>query len=302
MKTDEIRKKFINFFKSSPRSHAEIKPSSLVLKDDSTTLFTSSGMQQLVPYLTGKPHPKGKRLVNSQPCFRAVDIEEVGDTKHTTFFEMLGNWSLGDYFKEEQLAWFWEFLIKELRLPEEKLYVSVFKGTKGVPKDEESQKIWKKIGVSREKIFYYGVKENWWSKSGTPDEMPPGEIGGPDSEVFFEFTQVKHDPKFGKKCHPNCECGRFLEIGNSVFIQYKKKQDGSLEELPQKNVDFGGGLERIAAAVNGNPDVFQIDIYKPVIKTIEKEFQVPYGESEEKDRSIRIIADHLRAFLLKAHG
>ncbi|MEJ2441610.1 MAG: alanine--tRNA ligase-related protein [Patescibacteria group bacterium] len=160
---------------------------------------------------------------------------------------------------------------------------------------EESAKIWKEIGVPEERIHFYGVKENWWSRSGTPEKMPVGEIGGPDSEVFFEFTQVKHNPKFGKECHPNCECGRFLEIGNSVFIQYIKEKDGSLKELPQKNVDFGGGLERMVAAVNNNPDIFQIDVFKPVIETISKETGIEYGKDEKTDRNFRIIADHFRA-------
>jgi alanyl-tRNA synthetase len=295
MTSDEIRRKYINFFKSTPKSHKEISSAPLVPPDDPTTLFTSSGMQQLIPYLTGEPHPEGKRLVNSQPCLRLEDIDEVGDSCHTTFFEMLGNWSLGDYFKKEQLVWFWEFLTKELKLPEEKLWVSVFEGTKEVPKDEESAKIWEKIGVPKEQIHFYGVKENWWSRSGPPDKMPVGEIGGPDSEVFFEFTQVKHNPKYGKKCHPNCGCGRFLEIGNSVFIQYIKKEDGSLKELPKKNVDFGGGLERMTAAVNNDPDIFQIDLFKPTIEVIEKETGIKYGADKKQDRSFRIIADHFRA-------
>ena len=295
MTSDEIRRKYINFFKSAPKSHKEISSAPLVPPDDPTTLFTSSGMQQLIPYLTGEPHPEGKRLVNSQPCLRLEDMDEVGDSCHTTFFEMLGNWSLGDYFKKEQLVWFWEFLTKELKLPEEKLWVSVFEGTKEVPKDEESTKIWEKIGVPKERIHFYGVKENWWSRSGPPDKMPVGEIGGPDSEVFFEFIQTKHNPKYGKKCHPNCGCGRFLEIGNSVFIEYIKKKDGSLKELPQKNVDFGGGLERMTAAVNNDPDIFQIDLFKPTIEVIEKETGIKYGTDKKQDRSFRIIADHFRA-------
>jgi alanyl-tRNA synthetase len=295
MTSDEIRRKFLDFFKSGPRNHREISPAPLVPPDDPTTLFTSSGMQQLIPYLTGESHAEGKRLVNSQPCLRLEDIDEVGDNRHTTFFEMLGNWSLGDYFKKEQLNWFWEFLTKELNLPKERLWVSVFEGTKGVPKDEKTAEIWKKIGVPEEKIHFYGVKGNWWSRSGTPDKMPVGEIGGPDSEVFFEFTQVKHDPKFGKECHPNCGCGRFLEIGNSVFIQYVKEKDGSLKELPQRNVDFGGGLERMVAATNNNPDIFQIDVFKPVIEAINKETGIEYGKDGKTDRSFRIIADHFRA-------
>ena len=290
MTSDEIREKFIEFFEK--QGHVQIRPSPLVLEDDPTTLFTSSGMQPLVPYLMGKSHPKGKRLVDSQPCFRTVDIEEVGNTRHLTFFEMLGNWSLGDYFKEEQLTWFWQFLTEELKLSKERLYVAVFKGTEDIPKDEESARIWQRLGVPEKRIFYYGVKENWWSRSGTPDKMPAGEIGGPDSEVFYEFTQVKHNPKYGEKCHPNCECGRFSEIGNSVFIQYKKKEDGSLEELPQKNVDFGGGLERLTAAANDNPDVFQIDLFKQIIKRIEEISGKSYKENEE---SMRVITDHTRA-------
>jgi len=222
-------------------------------------------------------------------------MDEVGDNRHTTFFEMLGNWSLGNYFKEEQLSWFWEFLTKELDLSKEKLWVSVFEGTKDVPKDEESAKIWEKIGVPKERIHFYGVKENWWSRSGPPDKMPVGEIGGPDSEVFFEFTQIEHDPKYGKECHPNCGCGRFMEIGNSVFIEYIKKTDGQLEELPHKNVDFGGGLERMTAAANNNPDIFQIESLKKIISVIEKETGLKYGTSAKQDRSFRIIADHFRA-------
>lgn len=290
MTSNQIREKYIKFFEE--RGHKKIDPAPLVLKDDPTTLFISAGMQPLVPFLKGKSHPKGKRLVNSQPSIRTQDIEEVGDNRHTTFFEMLGNWSLGDYFKKEQLNWCWEFFTKELGLPKERLWVSVFKGTKEVPKDEESFKIWKEIGVPEKKIHHYGVKENWWSMVGTPDKMPPGEIGGPDSEVFFEFTQVKHDPKFGKDCHPNCECGRFLEIGNSVFIQYEVQEDGSLKELPQKSVDFGGGLERLVSATNNNPDIFEIDVFRPVIKKIEEVSEKTYKGNE---KSMRIIADHMRA-------
>jgi alanyl-tRNA synthetase len=291
MTTDEIRQRYLDFFKQSPRNHKEIKPSPLVLSGDTTTLFTSAGMQKLIPYLMGKPHPRGKRLVDSQPSLRTQDIEEVGDNRHQTIFEMLGNWSLGDYFKEEQLAWFWEFLTKELSLPKEKLWVSVFEGNDIVPKDTVSYEIWKKLGVPEERIFYYGAKENWWSRSGTPEQMPQGEIGGPDSEVFFEFSEVKHDPKFGKECHPNCQCGRFIEIGNSVFIQYIKQEDGSLDELPQKNVDFGGGLERISAAVNNKPDVFEIDIFSGVKRILDETSKEP----KQSEISKRIIMDHIKA-------
>ena len=297
MSSDEIREKYLKFFEE--RGHARIEPSPLVLEKDPTTLFTSAGMQPLVPYLKGEPHPKGKRLVDIQPSFRTVDIDEVGDNRHLTFFEMLGNWSLGDYFKKDQLEWCLEFFVKELGLAKDKLWVSVFEGTKEVPKDTESAEVWKSLGIPEDRIFYYGVKENWWSRSGPPESMPPREIGGPDSEVFFEFD-IPHDPKFGEKCHPNCNCGRFIEIGNSVFIEYQKNEDRTLTELPQKNVDFGGGLERIAAAVNRTPDIFQTDIFKPTITKLEEETKNKYGETEEKDRRFRIIADHLRAAVAMA--
>lgn len=295
MKLSEVRQKYLKFFTSANRNHKEISPAPLVLENDPTTLFTSSGMQPLVPYLIGESHPEGKRLVNSQPSIRLQDIEEVGDNRHTTYFEMLGNWSLGDYFKSEQLAWIWEFLTSSdwLNLPKEKLWVSVFEGNDKVARDEDSAEIWKSLGIPEERIFYYSAKKNWWSRSGTPDEMPEGEIGGPDSEIFFEFTGVEHDPEFGEKCHPNCDCGRFLEIGNSVFIQYKKTENG-LEELPQKNVDFGGGLERLTAATNNNPDIFYIDVFKNIIEKLEENTGQKYTSSKTS-RAMRIIADHMRA-------
>lgn len=283
MDSNQIRSAYLKFFKD--KGHAIILPAPLVPANDPTTLFTSSGMQQLVPYLKGEPHPMGKRLVDCQPCFRSEDIDEVGDNRHTTFFEMLGNWSLGDYFKAEQLNWFWEFLTKVLKLDKDRLYVTVFEGGNGVPKDEESYAVWKKIGLPESHIFYYPAEKNWWSRSGTPDKMPPGEIGGPDSEVFYEFTEVKHRQKFGAKCHPNCDCGRFMEIGNSVFMEYEKQADGSFKPLPKKNVDFGGGLERLAAASQNTPDIFQIDIFQPLMQAI----------NTKSLTDCRLIADHLRA-------
>ena len=292
MTTKEIRQKFLDFYKK--RGHIEITPSPLIIDSDPTTLFTSSGMQPLVPYLKGEKHPQGVRLVDSQPSLRLQDLEEVGDNRHTTFFEMLGNWSLGDYFKEQQLPWVWEFFTKELGLDPKRLYVSVFDGNEQVAKDTESYKIWLKIGVPKDHIFFYDAKKNWWSRAGEPAKMPVGEIGGPDSEVFYEFD-VPHNPDFGKFCHPNCDCGKFLEIGNSVFMQFKKVSEVGLEELPNKNVDFGGGLERISAAVNDNPDVFRIDMFAEIIKKIETEVGINYGSDARKDRSFRIIADHLRA-------
>jgi len=290
--TKEIREKYLKFFRK--RGHKEIAASPLVLENDPTTLFTSAGMQPLIPYLKGKKHPKGQRLVDSQPSIRMQDFEEVGDNRHTTFFEMLGNWSLGDYFKKDQLAWCLEFFVKDLGLPKDKLYVTLFEGTKEVPKDLESFEIWRKLGIPDSRIFFYSEKKNWWSNSGTPDEMLLGDIGGPDSEIFFEFD-IPHDLKYGKECHPNCECGKFLEIGNSVFIQYTKETNGTLTELPQKNVDFGGGLERLVAAVNGDPDIFKIDVFQNIISLLEREVGINYGADRQKDKSFRIIADHLRS-------
>ena len=285
MVSKDIREKYIKFFVS--RGHRQISPAKLVPENDPTTLFTSSGMQGLIPYLLGQEHPEGKRLVNSQPCFRAEDIAEVGDGRHTTFFEMLGNWSLGDYFKKEQLPWIWEFFTKELGLPKAKLYVTVFEGNNDVSKDLESFEIWEDLGVTDDHIFFYGVENNWWSRCGPPDKMPVGEIGGPDAEVFFEFTHQKHD-----KCHPNCNCGRFLEIGNSVFIQYQKQKDGSLKELAQKNVDFGAGLERLTAAASNTPDVFQTDLYLPIIQKIAEIAGKKYSDHPGE---MQTIADHLKA-------
>lgn len=290
MTINEIREKYLKFFES--KGHKIISPAPLVLENDPTTLFTSSGMQPLVPYLLGEKHPEGTKLTDSQPAIRLQDIEEVGDNRHTTFFEMLGNWSLGDYFKKEQLPWVWEFVTKELGLPKEKLYVSIFEGNDVVPRDKEAYEIWRSLGVSEDHIFEYGVKENWWSRSGVPADMPAGEIGGPDSEIFFEFTDVEHDKRFGDKCHPNCDCGRFLEIGNSVFIQYQKQKNGSLKELSQKNVDFGGGLERMTAATNNDPDVFEIDVFSDLIKKVEELSGKKYAENKKE---FRIIADHVRA-------
>ncbi len=290
MKTHlELRKAFKDFWEE--KNHKEVPPISLVPKEDPTTLFTGFGMQQLVPYLLGEPHPLGKKLFNIQPCFRAQDIEEVGDNRHTTFFEMMGNWSLGTYFKEGQLSWLWDFYMNVIKLPKEKLYVTVFEGYKNIPADNESYEIWKKLGVPENHIFKYGPDKNWWSRNGVPDNMPHGEPGGPDSEVFYEFDSVKHNSKFGEKCHPNCDCGRFLEVSNSVFMQYKKEKDGTFSELPNKNVDFGGGIERLAVAVNDNPDIFMTDLYQPVIHAIEKVTGKSYSDSENH---MRIVADHIK--------
>lgn len=290
MLASEIRAKYLAFFAS--RGHAVIPAAPIIPPDDPTTLFTSSGMQQMVPYLKGEKHPMGKRIVDSQPSLRTEDIEEVGDNRHTCMFEMLGNWSLGDYFKKEQLSWVWEFFTKDLALPAEKLYVTLFEGNEFVAKDQESYDIWKSLGVADDHIFYYPGKKNWWSRAGTPDQMPVGEIGGPTSEIFYEFPQVKHDEKYGDKCHPNCDCGRFIEIGNSVFMSYEKTASG-LKPLPAQNVDFGGGLERITAAVQDTPDVFLTDMFESIIHSISnsssKKYEGPFQSP------MRVIADHLRA-------
>lgn len=292
MTSDEIRAKYLAFFKK--QKHVEIAASPLVLDTDPTTLFTSSGMQQLVPYLMGEKHPIGKRLVDSQPSIRLQDIDEVGDNRHTTYFEMLGNWSLGDYFKKEQLPWIWEFLTKELKLDPDRLWVSVFEGGEGIDRDTESEEIWLSLGVPKNHIFAYGAEKNWWSRSGTPDQMPSGEIGGPDSEVFYEFAEVNHDLKFGSLCHPNCDCGKFLEIGNSVFMQYQKHKN-QLAELPQKSVDFGGGLERLVMATSNQPDIFKTSVFFDAVGKIEAMTGYSYGTETRKDRSLRIVAEHLRA-------
>src|SRR3989344_5029586 len=301
MTSDKIRASFLKFWQDSLRKHKLIPAAPLVPPDDPTTLFTSSGMQQLVPFLKGEAHSMGKRLVDSQPCFRAEDIDEIGDNRHTTYFEMLGNWSLGDYFKDEQLTWFWQWLTKELKLDPKRLYVTVFAGGDGVEKDEESITAWKKLGVKEDHIFEYGADKNWWSRAGVPDKMPAGEIGGPDSEVFFEFASVKHDPKFGKTCHPNCDCGRFSEIGNSVFMQYQKQADGTLTPLPKQNVDFGGGLERLTAAVNNEPDIFKADFFNEAIKVLEA-INKSNKDYKNNPKPFRIVSDHLRAALFMVHG
>jgi len=300
-------KTFRNLFSEHLKSkgHVEIPSIPLVPKDDPTTLFTGSGMQQLVPYLLGEVHPLGTRLYNIQRCIRAQDIDEVGDNRHDSFFEMVGNWSLGDYFKKEQLSWLFGFLINDLKLDPHKLYVTVFKGVDGIPEDTEPIEIWRqefeKVGIKADIGNHINLYEgNWWSRAGAPSNMPVGEPGGPDSEVFYEFTQVEHNKKFGETCHPNCDCGRFLEIGNSVFMQYKKMPDGTFSLLPKQNVDFGGGLERFIMAIENNPDMFETSLFSPIISAIEKITNLSYSDEKNKP-TMRIIADHLKAsvFLIK---
>ena len=295
----EIIQKYIAFFEK--RGHKRIENSPLVPENDPTTLFTSSGMQPLVSYLLGETHPMGKRLVNVQNSFRTQDIDEVGDNRHTTFFRMLGNWSLGDYFKKEEIPWLWELLTKEFELPKEKLFITIFKGGDGVSYDKESYDIWSKLlekeGFNpKEKIFAADVTKNWWSRSGMPENMPTGEPGGPDTEVYYKFTELKHK----SECQDNpidCECGKFIEIANSVFIQYQKQQEGNFKELPQKNVDYGGGVERLMSAVENQNDIFQTSLLTPIAKAIENIAKKDYRSN---GRAIRIIADHLIASVFMA--
>lgn len=314
MNAQEIRSQYLAFCQQN--DHKVIPRAKLVPEGDPTTLFTGSGMQPLLPYLLGAEHPDGVRLADSQTCLRAQDIEEIGDNRHTTFFEMLGNWSLGDYFKAEQLPWFFDFLTQIVGLDASKLYVTCFIGddANGIPRDEESAKIWKdlfaekgiiaetqdigseedgaKVGMNEHaRIFYYDASKNWWCRAGKIGDMPEGEPGGPDSEVFYEFDFVDHDPAYGEKCHPNCDCGRYMEIGNSVFMEYIKTA-GGFEKLPKQNVDFGGGLERIAAAALDNPDVFAISLLQPILAKLEEISGKKYDSHTE---SMRVIADHLRA-------
>lgn len=316
----ELRTKITSFWQS--KGHRLAPPIPLVPQNDPTTLFTGSGMQQFVPYLLGEKHPLGNRVYNIQPCLRSQDIEEVGDNRHTTFFEMIGNWSFGDYFKTEQLPWVWDFLTNTeygLGIDPQKLYVSVFTGTDEIAGDTESIEIWKKlyaekgieasyvemgseenaarVGMQGGRIFGYDAKKNWWSRAGVPENMPAGEPGGPDSEIFYEFTQVEHDPVFGEHCHPNCDCGRFLEIGNSVFMQYKRNDEGSFSELPKPNVDFGGGLERLLAAITDNPDVFATELFQPIIKKIEALSGKSY-QTKDLQKYFRIITDHIKGVVM----
>ncbi|MEI6238494.1 MAG: alanine--tRNA ligase-related protein [bacterium] len=316
MKTRDIRKKYLEFYKSN--GHIIIPSAPLVPENDPTTLFTGSGMQPLVPFLLGAVHPAGNRLTDSQKSFRSADIEDVGDNRHTTFFEMLGNWSLGSYFKTEQIPWIFTFLTDIVGLDPKKIYVTVFAGDEknNIPRDMEAVEIWKEnfskkgivakdveiiteergseVGIQDGRIFYYNAGKNWWTRSGSIDEMPCGEPGGPDSEMFYEFDSVPHDKKFGKECHPNCDCGRFIEIGNSVFMEYRKGEDGTFSKLPQKNVDFGGGLERITMASENTPDIFAIDVFAEMISKLEKMSGKSYSDTKYT-ASFRVIADHIRA-------
>ena len=318
MNTQEIRQKYLEFCQRN--GHAIIERAPLILHNDPTTLFTGSGMQPLLPYLLGQDHPQGTKLADSQTCLRAQDIEDVGDNRHTTFFEMLGNWSMGEYFKRQQIEWFFEFLTEIVGLDPHKIYVSCFIGDEknNIPRDDEAAQIWQevfakkgieakiveldsaengdKLGMQGGRIFFYNDKENWWSRGGGIDSTPIGDPCGPDSEVFYDFGEQHHDASFGQ-AHPASDSGRFMEIGNQVFMQYRRLDDGSFEPLKRKNVDFGGGLERIAAVAIDSPDVFKISLLQPIIKKLES---LSGKEYATHTASMRVIADHLRAAVFLA--
>lgn len=321
MTPDELRTRFLSFYQE--RGHAIVPSVPLVPENDPTTLFTGSGMQPMLPNLLGEPHPLGTRVCDSQKCLRAQDIEDVGDNRHTTFFEMLGNWSFGDYFKQEQLTWIFTFLTQELRLEPHRLYVTVFSGdaSLGLPRDHEAIKLWQElfstiempapvvehpdtVGMGDGRIFLYGVAENWWSRAGAPDAMPVGEPGGGDSEIFYDFGPEhqfhEQSPWRDQPCHVNCDCGRFLEICNNVFMEYQKTAETEYAPLPSKNVDFGGGFERLLAAQNHDPDVFRTGVLFPIIQELEQLSGRAYGDDSQTTRSFRVIADHFRAAVMLA--
>ncbi|HET7302605.1 MAG TPA: alanine--tRNA ligase [Candidatus Saccharimonadales bacterium] len=314
MNAQQIRAAYLNFFKQ--RGHTAIPRALLVPQNDPTTLFTGSGMQPMIPYLLGEEHPEGTRIVDSQTCLRAQDTTEVGDNRHTTFFEMLGNWSLGDYFKAEQVPWIFEFLTEVVGLDASKLYITCFIGAPqyDIPKDTEAAELWAQLfakkGLSNnvadigseedgykrgmkpgERIFYYDGSKNWWSRNGDPEHTPVGDPCGPDSEMFYDFG-TPHNPEYGEHCHPNCDCGRFIEIGNNVFMAYRKEAEGVFVPLQKPNIDQGSGLERIAAAAIDDPDVFKISLMWPIIEKLE---QISGKTYDSNTNAMRVIADHLRA-------
>ena len=289
MTVNELRSKYIEFFKS--KGHTEISGKSLLPNNDPTVLFTTAGMQPLVPYLLGEAHPSGDRLTDYQKCVRTGDIDSVGDASHLTFFEMLGNWSLGSYFKQESIAYSYEFLTspKYLNIPREKLNVTVFEGEKQadgteIPRDEEAAKRWEEMGIPRERIFFLPRSDNWWG--------PAGQTGpcGPDTEIFYDNGQ----PKCGPDCKPGCHCGKYLEIWNNVFMGYNKDAQGHYNEMSRKCVDTGMGVERTVSVLNGQKSVYETDVFLPIIECIEQLSGKKYGANEADDVAMRIIADHAR--------
>ncbi|MBE6320449.1 MAG: alanine--tRNA ligase [Bacteroidales bacterium] len=284
MKSRELRRLYIDFFVQ--HGHKEIYSSSLIPENDPSVLFTTAGMHPLVPYLLGEKHPAGKRLTDFQKCLRTGDIDEVGDASHLTFFEMMGNWSLNDYFKKESISMSHEFLTKVLNIPQEKLSVSVFGGDELVPRDMETHDIWRSLGYPEDHIFYYTRKENWWG--------PAGETGpcGPDTEIFFDTGK----PKCCPECGPSCNCGKYVEIWNNVFMEYNKTRDGQYIKMPIHNVDTGLGLERVLAIINNQKSVYDTELFRPIIHKIAEVTGVEYdGADEETTFAFRVIADHMRA-------
>lgn len=281
----ELREKYIAFFKS--KNHIEISGKSLIPENDPTVLFTTAGMHPLAPYLLAGEHPQGSRLTDYQKCIRTGDIDEVGDASHLTFFEMLGNWSIGDYFKNDSIRWSFEFLTSPeyLGIPVDKLSVTVFAGDETAPRDEESANIWKGLGIPESRIHFLPREDNWWG--------PAGETGpcGPDTEIFVDTGK----PACGADCKPGCHCGKYFEVWNNVFMQYEKTKDGKFVPLTKKCVDTGMGVERTVAMLNGFESVYNIDIFQEILKTISEKSGVEYGASESTDTSMRIIADHVRA-------
>ncbi len=284
MRANELRSLYLKFFKE--KGHAVIPSASIIPENDPTVLFTTAGMHPLVPYLLGAKHPEGKRLTNVQKCIRTGDIEEVGNDTHCTFFEMLGNWSLGDYFKEEAIKWSWEFLTSEkwLGIPKEKLYVTVFEGDEDAPRDMESYEHWRGLGVAEDHIFFLPKEHNWWGPAGLTGPC------GPDTEMFIDTGKEK----CSKDCSPACSCGKYVEIWNDVFMEYNKTADGKFEPLSQKNVDTGMGLDRTIAVLQGVDSVYDTDLYQGIMDKISELAQFEYRKDQETTRSYRIVADHIR--------
>lgn len=288
LNSEELRKLYLDFYHS--KKHAVIGAASLIPENDPTVLFTTAGMHPLVPYLLGEKHPAGNRLTDVQICVRTGDIDEVGDASHCTFFEMLGSWSLGDYFKKDAIAWSYELLLEKLEFEKDKFAVTVFAGDKDCPRDDESAGYWKEMGIDEDKIFFLDKKHNWWGPAGVTGPC------GPDTEMFIDTGK----PKCCESCSPACSCGKYLEIGNDVFMQYFKNADGSFDPLKQKNVDQGMGLERMLCILNGYKSVYETDLFAFAIKKLEELSGKSYGKEDADTVAMRIIADHTRTatFLL----
>ena len=286
--SDELRTLYLDFYKS--KGHAVIDSASLIPENDPTVLFTTAGMHPLVPYLLGEKHPAGNKLTDVQICVRTGDIDEVGDASHCTFFEMLGRWSLGDYFKKDAIAWSYDFMLNKLGFDKDKFSVTVFAGDEDCPRDEESASYWREVGIPAERIFYLNKKHNWWGPAGITGPC------GPDTEMFIDTGK----PKCSPECSPACDCGKYLEIGNDVFMQYFKNAEGKFEPLKQKNVDEGLGLERLLCILNGYKSVYETDLFSFAIQKLEELSGKKYGEDEAMTVAMRIIADHTRTatFLL----